>query len=818
MTEKNQSQQVSSDIQALREILFQEESVRIDKIETLLNDKNLHAKAIAEVLAEAVRLRSKEGNQLGEALQPAVESAITASIAKNPKPLSDALFPVMGPSIRKAINHAISGMLQSLNQTLEHSFSAKGLQWRLESIRTGKSFAEIVMLNTLVYRVEQVFLIHKETGLLLKHLSSNPADNEDADVVSSMLTAVRDFIQDSFTAASDQEAQSLRLGDLEIIVEQGPDTVLAVVCRGNVPRSLYTSMSVALEDIQHEFHAALQNFDGDTSHFDPVETLLSTLMISDYGKKQEEGDGEEESSSQKPLIVIVGVLSIALLWWGWHAYQNHINATHWQHYIETLRHEPGIVLTHVSEKDGLHTLTGLRDPLSKDPASLLKSFELNQDHVQYQFQSYHALDHDIVLTRAIQHIQPPQGIHLALKGNTLYISGRASKAWADNVKKQALWVAGIEAVDTHQLIQPTPLIERIRKAIQPPNDVHLQLDNSILTLTGKATEAWVNHAKTSIQSIPEIAAYHDEQVIRTDSPEYLLSLAKKALHAPKGIVLRMGSDKILMVQGKATQTWLNHAKTSIQSIPEIAAYHDEQVIRTDSPEYLLSLAKKALHAPKSVALQMGNNKILVAQGHASKQWMDQAKRIVEHISGIQGFDSSALKLSDNVILARAIKALQPPASVNLFFAQGTLTAEGTAPEAWIKHAQDNALLVQGVRSFSTENLHPETSPWQKLNIEVQSIHLVSTNKKPALTPHDKTILKKLADIYQKSLKLNPTTRLQILAFHDADTKFVARIRLNKIIGILNTYGILEAQIDSKLMPQGNKAMTFSLLKTKGATH
>ena len=749
MTEKNQSQQVSSDIQALREILFQEESVRIDKIETLLNDKNLHAKAIAEVLAEAVRLRSKEGNQLGEALQPAVESAITASIAKNPKPLSDALFPVMGPSIRKAINHAISGMLQSLNQTLEHSFSAKGLQWRLESIRTGKSFAEIVMLNTLVYRVEQVFLIHKETGLLLKHLSSNPADNEDADVVSSMLTAVRDFIQDSFTAASDQEAQSLRLGDLEIIVEQGPDTVLAVVCRGNVPRSLYTSMSVALEDIQHEFHTALQNFDGDTSHFDHVETLLSTLMISDYGKKQE----EESSSSQKPLIVIVGVLSIALLWWGWHIYQNHINTTHWQHYIESLRHESGIVLTHVSEKDGLHTLTGLRDPLSKEPASLLKTFELNKDNVQYKFQPYRSLDHDIVLKRAIQRLQPPQGIHLALKGNTLYISGRASKAWADYAEKQALWVTGIEAVDTRQLIQPTPLIERIRKAIQPSNDIHLQLNGSTLTLTGKATQAW-----------------------------------------------------------------LKHAKTSIESIPEVANYHDEQVIRTDSPEYLLSLAKQALHTPKSVTLRMNNDKILVAQGYASKQWINQAKRTMDTISGIQGFNYRALKLSDDVILARAMKILQPPASVNLSFTKGILIAQGIAPETWVKHAQENALLIQGVHSFSTEKLHLDTSPWQKLNIEVQSIHLVSTNKKPTLTSHDKTILKKLADIYQKSLKLNPTTQLQILAFYDADTKLVARIRLNKIISILKAYGISQLQINSQLIYQGNKAIKFSLLKTKEATH
>ena len=99
-------------------------------------------------------------------------------------------------------------------------------------------------------------------------------------------------------------------------------------------------------------------------------------------------------------------------------------------------------------------------------------------------------------------------------------------------------------------------------------------------------------------------------------------------------------------------------------------------------------------------------------------------------------------------------------------------------------------------------------------MEVQSIHLVSTNKKPILTANDKAILKKLADIYQKSLKLNYAAQLQILTFYDADTKLVAHIRLNKIIGILKAYDISQSQINSQLIHQGNKAIKFSLLKTK----
>ncbi len=112
----------------------------------------------------------KDDPQMTRALAPTVEEALTASVRRNPRPLADALFPIFGPAIRKAIAASLSSMLESLNQTIEHSLSWRALQWRITALRTGKPFAEIVLLNTLVYRVEQVFLIDRESGLLLQHV------------------------------------------------------------------------------------------------------------------------------------------------------------------------------------------------------------------------------------------------------------------------------------------------------------------------------------------------------------------------------------------------------------------------------------------------------------------------------------------------------------------------------------------------------------------------------------------------------------------------------------------------------------------------
>ena len=221
----------------LRTLLVGPEQRQLSALQTRLNDPVAQARAVSLVLPTAVELRTNDPH-LRRALAPTIEEAISTSVRRNPRPLADALFPIIGPAIRKAIAATLSGMLESLNTTLEHSLSWRSLRWRLDARRTGRSFAEIVLLNTLVYRVEQVFLIHRPSGLLLQHLTLPGTSAEDADMVSGMLTAIRDFVQDSFKVSDDEGLQTVKVGDLSVWVEQGPDALLAVVVRGTAPAAL----------------------------------------------------------------------------------------------------------------------------------------------------------------------------------------------------------------------------------------------------------------------------------------------------------------------------------------------------------------------------------------------------------------------------------------------------------------------------------------------------------------------------------------------------------------------------------------------------
>ena len=269
-------------LEALRSLLLAPERERLEEVQQRLEDPNVRAKDIGRVLPEAIVMETARSHRLATALAPTVEEILRASVKRDIRVFVDALFPVMGPAIRKSISEAFRQMVQSLNQAMERSFSWEGLKWRMESIRTGKPFAEVVLLNSLVYRVEQVFLIHRETGLLLQHVSEMDGAFQDADLVSGMLTAIQDFVRDSFSAGDHESLQTIQLGDVTVWIEQGPSAIIAGAIRGNAPEDLRTAFQDAIENIHLEKGEALQIFEGDAAEFEAVRHHLESCLISRY--------------------------------------------------------------------------------------------------------------------------------------------------------------------------------------------------------------------------------------------------------------------------------------------------------------------------------------------------------------------------------------------------------------------------------------------------------------------------------------------------------------------------------------------------------
>ena len=417
----------------LKDLLIKEEKEKIQRIERRLDDPMVRAKEISQFLPEAISLSLIKGSHIPRVLQPVIDESIKISVKNNPETIATAISPALGPGIRKAITSTLMGMIQSLNHVLNHSFSIQGIKWRFEAFKSHKQFAEIVLLHTLVYRVEQIFLIHINTGLVLEHVVAGDIISQDPDLVSGMLTAIQDFVEDSFQTNAGDEIETLRMGsDRSIWIEHGEHAMIAAVIRGNPPLDLRIKYRELLEEIHMKSGMTLENFDGDT------------LPFSIFRKRLEEGLEFKEKKMQKrisPLLACIFIIIFLIsVMWGVNVFKTRKS---WHQYLLRLKNQKGLIVLSAQKENGKYHIYGLRDPMVKD-AQLLPGKKLEKNiNVTFNWKTYCSLDPEFILKRANRFLKPPSTIKINLSGNIISAMGEAHQAWIEKFRKTAMTIPGI---------------------------------------------------------------------------------------------------------------------------------------------------------------------------------------------------------------------------------------------------------------------------------------------------------------------------------------------------------------------------------------
>ena len=455
----------SDELSRLRGLLFAREIALIDKLRDALSSKYRDADTVSDVLAEAVILRSGKDRQLNTALEPLVDEILKNSLRRRQNEFVNVLFPLMGPSIRKSIAETFRSMLGSFSKSVEMAFSWRGLRWRLQGWRSGKPFSEIVMLNTLVYRVEQIFFIHSETGLVLSHQVNEGVGSHDADMVSAMLTAIQDFVRDCFASGSDGELESLQLGDFTIYIEKSPKAYLACVVRGAPPGDFKLHLRGTLELMLVEYAEQLEEFDGDTAHFQTAARFLDSCMLSHY------------ADEDKPLPLWAKALPLALVllaagWFGFSHYQNiklagerAAFAQDMHDTLRILRAEPGLMIVHVDETSLPWQVIAFKDALARDPEAILRGHGIDVGRFAFKTVPFISYDASIVSRRAQTGLTLPDTVTMDFDGKgTLYLRGTAPLAWVVQARDQARTMPGVERVDTSGIHDPK--MERIESLVR----------------------------------------------------------------------------------------------------------------------------------------------------------------------------------------------------------------------------------------------------------------------------------------------------------------------------------------------------------------
>jgi OOP family OmpA-OmpF porin len=371
----------------LRALLLGQQIVELQALQQRLDDPNIRAEEISQILGKAVALSLKRDSSLQRSFHPVVEQALKVSIAKNPAILATSLAPIIGETVRKAVANAFRTMTESVNFMLERSLSWESMKWRFEARRTGKSFGEIALLRSLRYKVQQVFLIQRQTGLVLQYVAAPGEGISEAELASSMLTAIGDFVSDAFTGKQSQDLGMVQTDDFTLWIHHGPQAALAGTILGTPPPELKNIFAHENELIHNKFAGAFDGFTGDSSIFAGARPHLQNCLLGQTARPQKQ--------PRRWLAALAAVL-IALAAVAFFVYRRN---SRWNEYVARLHSEPGIALTGWKKHWWSYDVSGLRDPLAADPVKLAAGFGIDPAKVNGRFKPYLSLDPRFALQR-----------------------------------------------------------------------------------------------------------------------------------------------------------------------------------------------------------------------------------------------------------------------------------------------------------------------------------------------------------------------------------------------------------------------------------
>ncbi len=474
-------------LEKVRTLLLGKENSRITK--SIQKDAR---SLVADVITEALHDRQKKDNSVNKVLQPFVEESVKQSVAHNSEQLVSSLYPLVGSLVRKSVAAFLSDFMEKTNQLLENSLTIKGLKWRFKARQSGVSYAQYAASQTFVYRVEHVFLIHRETGLLLNTVALDHESKSNADIVSAMLTAINDFVGDSFL--SDQEGQkeqlqSVSTDNFNLLIKPGPSALVVAAVSGNPPQSISNQLQLTLENIHSLYFDELNRFNGDNKDFNSADNLLRDCLLSE---QKEIVAKQKKTPWLAWLIVLLVVIYVGYQSFNW------FKSAQLHEKIMQLDSQPGIIIKQLKIKqlDDI-TLDVLRDPDALNIHDWLKDNALNPAQLTITERNYHSLDQQILQQRAQRIVPAYPNISASWKNHSLMLTGTIDLIKTEQLRN-TLAIAGFtegENLNTEQL----------NLVSNTPSSTHKEIKQQLFDqLVGRIASIQLNFSVASENITPQM--------------------------------------------------------------------------------------------------------------------------------------------------------------------------------------------------------------------------------------------------------------------------------------------------------------------------
>jgi len=292
--------------------------------------------------------------KLATQIAPLIGVAIKEQIRSQKDDIIDALYPVMGNMISKFVTKSLEEMLHKINAQIQNGLSTKTIKRKIKAKMKGVSETELLLQENSSAQIQSVLLIHKESGILLAKVEKSSHGLNDPDMLASMMTAIRSFVNDWIANDGNyQELGEIEYGGNKIIIEASGSSYLAIIVEGAAYAKTYETISEVFATLVSRYGDAIQAFDGDIQNIplDEIKELLQTLLL-------EETQLQEEKKKIHPLLILLPILLI--LWFLYNLYTNYLDTQLQDEVNNKLSHTPQLLLYKIDTKvkDKELTLSG----------------------------------------------------------------------------------------------------------------------------------------------------------------------------------------------------------------------------------------------------------------------------------------------------------------------------------------------------------------------------------------------------------------------------------------------------------------------------
>jgi len=404
-----------NEFERLTALLVAEERLALAKLDQKLDAS---MEALPELLPGIIRAAHSDA-RLALALEKPMTDSLERVAQQRKEVLVSVLFPLIGPLIRRSISETISLLMRDLNRALDHSFSPTGLSWRIEALRSGVPFSQVVLKHTLRYRVEHLMLVQNEGGLLIARASNKDAQMADSDAVAAMLSALQDFARDAVNARQDDALASVNFGELTLSIVRGPLAHLAIAVRGELSTESMESLSSLVEEAHGELD---ENLFDDPVRFEPFQNVQNEELTDWLLKRgQQSSKIEDQARQEKPWIAISLTIAAFAGLFGWLSYQ-FWGSQRAQQLQTGLNDVPGY-FAQVKFQQGFYVVSGVRDPESKPLIDAASAFGFTSQSLRSELKPYLALDTSLWIPRLQRMAALPKSVVISRTQAGLALSG-----------------------------------------------------------------------------------------------------------------------------------------------------------------------------------------------------------------------------------------------------------------------------------------------------------------------------------------------------------------------------------------------------------